>query len=356
MAVLFSEIAFCAFIFILQSSIISLARKAHKSPQCLNCGAVLRGKYCHDCGQDNLDHQESVWHLFKHFFEDLTHYDGKLWKTAKPLLVKPGFLTMEYLRGRRASYLNPVRMFIFLNFLFFLLWFSMPESHKSDTGPAAKNESTALNFNVDDEAEPAKAQVIDSAGIDSIVKVKLGKTNLGLPVSGYKSIEDYDSIQNRMAENKRDGYIKGKLMRHIILTNDEAKKNPEFFKDKFLETFRHNLPKLNFLFLILCSCILYLVYYRRRLFMVNHAFFSIHLASTFLLLSTLMFLVSYIPHGIWLAFAIFLYGNYYFYRALRNVYQQPRWKTILKFFIINFFLAFTMLAGLSVTLFYSLLK
>ena len=332
-----------------------MARKAHKSPKCLNCGTVLQGKYCYDCGQDNLDHQESVWHLFKHFFEDLTHYDGKLWKTAKPLLVKPGFLTMEYLHGRRASYLNPVRMFIFLNFFFFLLWFSMPEIYKPDTDSADKDLPASLNFTVNNEGH-SKAMAMDSAKVDSIVKVKMGKANIGLPIAGYKSIEEYDSIQNRMPESKREGYIAQKIRHRIILTNEEAKKNPEFFKDKFLETFRHNLPKLNFLFLVLCSCILYLVYYRRRLYMVNHAFFSIHLASTFLLLSTLMFLVSYIPHGEWMALVVFLYGNYYFYRALRNVYQQPRGKTIIKFFIINLFLALTMLTSLSLTLFYSLLK
>lgn len=342
---------FSLIIYILLASIISLARKAHKSPHCLNCGTPLKGKYCHACGQENLDHQESVWHLFRHFFEDITHYDGKLWKTAKPLLIKPGFLTMEYLQGRRASYLNPVRMFIFLNFLFFLLWFSLPDSHKADA-ESTDTPQSSMNFKVNNDA--AFRASIDSTQIDSIVKVKIGsKTNLGLPISRYSSVAEYDSIQSITPDGKKDGFMTSMLRHRMIIAQEQAQKNPEFFKDKFLETFHHNIPKLNFLFLIMCSLILYLVYYRRHLFMVNHAFFAIHLACTFLLLSVLMLLVSYIPHGIWLALVIFLYGNYYFYLALRHVYQQPAGKTIAKFFIINLFLALTMLAGIVVTLFYS---
>ena len=92
---------------------------------CLNCNAQVHGKYCHICGQENIEPTETVWHLVAHFFNDITHFDGKFFSTLQFLIFKPGFLSAEYKMGRRASYLNPVRMYIFTSFLFFLIFFSV---------------------------------------------------------------------------------------------------------------------------------------------------------------------------------------------------------------------------------------
>ena len=98
--------------------------KERKSKSCLNCNAEVYDRFCGVCGQENIEPQESVFHLFKHFFEDITHFDGKFFTSVKYLLTKPGHLTREYEAGRRLSYLNPVRFYIFTSFLFFLIMFT----------------------------------------------------------------------------------------------------------------------------------------------------------------------------------------------------------------------------------------
>lgn len=95
-----------------------------KQKNCLNCNAQTYGKYCHICGQENLEPYESVWHLITHFFNDITHFDGKFFSTLGLLITKPGFLSSEYQRGRRSNYLNPVRMYVFTSFIFFFVFFS----------------------------------------------------------------------------------------------------------------------------------------------------------------------------------------------------------------------------------------
>ena len=92
---------------------------------CLNCGAVVQGPYCHICGQHNIETKETLWGLIQHFVYDITHFDGKFFSSLKSLLLRPGFLSYEYMRGRRASYLNPVRMYIFTAALFFVVLFAM---------------------------------------------------------------------------------------------------------------------------------------------------------------------------------------------------------------------------------------
>src|SRR5476651_16760 len=91
---------------------------------CLNCGATLQGKFCHVCGQENLEIKESFGHLMNHAVGDYFHFDDKFFNKLKPLLFKPGKLTNEYMAGKRSSYLHPLKMYIFISFIYFVLLFS----------------------------------------------------------------------------------------------------------------------------------------------------------------------------------------------------------------------------------------
>ena len=116
--------------------------KERKEKNCLNCGAQVAGRYCHVCGQENLEPVETVWHLVSHFFNDVTHFDGKFFATVKYLLRKPGFLSQEYMKGRRMAYLNPIRMYVFTSAIFFLIMFSLKKPgdvvHTTTTKDAPK--------------------------------------------------------------------------------------------------------------------------------------------------------------------------------------------------------------------------
>ncbi|HSZ87660.1 MAG TPA: DUF3667 domain-containing protein [Puia sp.] len=76
-------------------------------------------KFCSHCGQANTEPKESFFHLVADFFSDITHYDSKVFVTLKDLIFKPGFLTKEYNAGRRVTYLNPVRLYVFISAVFF---------------------------------------------------------------------------------------------------------------------------------------------------------------------------------------------------------------------------------------------
>lgn len=106
--------------------------KERKEKNCLNCNAEVLGRYCQVCGQENIEPKESAWHLITHFFNDVTHFDGKFFSTVKYLLFKPGFLTYEYVRGKRTTYLHPIRLYVFTSAFFFLLYFSFISSHNNE--------------------------------------------------------------------------------------------------------------------------------------------------------------------------------------------------------------------------------
>jgi hypothetical protein len=62
-----------------------------------------------------------VRHLLHDAVHDLTHLDGKIWRTIKALLVEPGRLTKEYWEGRRGLWIRPFRLYLSIYILHLLL-------------------------------------------------------------------------------------------------------------------------------------------------------------------------------------------------------------------------------------------
>ncbi|MFQ6610684.1 MAG: DUF3667 domain-containing protein [Fidelibacterota bacterium] len=93
-----------------------------KSSNCLNCGYQLNHEnYCPECGQKNSTKHLSLRQIISDFSGDYLTFDSKIFRSLKPLIFKPGFLTREYTEGRRNTYILPFRLYIFVTFIFFLI-------------------------------------------------------------------------------------------------------------------------------------------------------------------------------------------------------------------------------------------
>jgi hypothetical protein len=88
---------------------------------CKNCGAATRGNYCHQCGQSAHVHVPSAREFLHEFLAHYVALEGKLWKSLWLLLFKPGFLSREYIEGRRVRYLEPLRLYLSFSIIFFAL-------------------------------------------------------------------------------------------------------------------------------------------------------------------------------------------------------------------------------------------
>lgn len=110
--------------FYLKSCISMDSAEQTDKPRCINCGAKLRGKYCHKCGEKVVGPGDfALKHFFREAFRKFTHLDSRFLRSFYWLVCCPGFLTAEYLRGRRRPYLKPLSLFLVINLLYFL---SMP--------------------------------------------------------------------------------------------------------------------------------------------------------------------------------------------------------------------------------------
>ncbi len=79
---------------------------------CSNCATTLQGGWCHLCGQAEHDFHRSTWHLAGEAFENFFHADSRLWRTLTRLVRNPGRLTHDYLAGKRAPQIPPLRLFL----------------------------------------------------------------------------------------------------------------------------------------------------------------------------------------------------------------------------------------------------
>ena len=87
-----------------------------------NCQNTISGNYCHVCGEKRFETGDLK---FSRVITDITHsatdLDGKVLKSFKLLLLKPGQLTRDYLSGKRVSLLTPFRLFLFVNVFYFIV-------------------------------------------------------------------------------------------------------------------------------------------------------------------------------------------------------------------------------------------
>jgi thiamine biosynthesis protein ThiS len=89
---------------------------------CPTCGVHGSGKFCSSCGEKKTSPEDfSLHHFLSHAFEAFFHADSKIFQSFRMLFTRPGFLTAEYVRGRRRPYLHPFQLFFVCNVIYFLL-------------------------------------------------------------------------------------------------------------------------------------------------------------------------------------------------------------------------------------------
>lgn len=90
---------------------------------CENCSVSLASQqsYCFNCGQKADSLNRPFREIAAESFHESLDIDGRLMLTLKTLFFSPGKLTREYNSGKRVKYTPPLRMYLILSILFFLI-------------------------------------------------------------------------------------------------------------------------------------------------------------------------------------------------------------------------------------------
>jgi hypothetical protein len=381
---------------------LSHARR-RKEKDCLNCGHIVQGPFCQNCGQENIEPGMTTWGIVTHFFSDFIHFDGKYFDTVRTLFRKPGHLSLAFLQGRRASYVDPARFYLFTSAVFFLVLYTFfldvdqmtlrkgldlnivtPASVvRSLNQHAAQAQAFQLRnrhiirngtdtlLDVDDrEASNRFIDSLQKAGIlDSTAVRSSGGEGMRLNILNIEGVTDiadraeYDSIQLSLPAAKRDNWIRRFLVQRQFAIQEDFKGDPGGYLALAIDRFLHSFPTVMFLSLPFLALVLKLLYVRRRDYhYVNHAIFMVHTYIFGYLLLLFSFLSVELEKATgwsvwsWAGLGLLLWGIFYLYLSMRRFYGQSRGKTLFKMSVFLLLCFFVYLLVFSSYFVYTVLK
>jgi hypothetical protein len=166
---------------------------------CLNCGTLLAGDYCHSCGQHAHVHRTLTAFLHD-FMHGVLHFEGKTWRTLPLLAWRPGELTRNYIDGQRARFVSPIALFLFSVFLMLAVLGMTGALNAPDTSGVREEMSTNVA------KDEAKLRVAEG---ERAKLAALGKSTAAVD-KRIKSISEELQLERTMAAN---GLVKGSAMR-----------------------------------------------------------------------------------------------------------------------------------------------
>jgi hypothetical protein len=166
---------------------------------CLNCGTLLVGEFCHACGQHAHVHK-TLTAFFHDFLHGVLHFEGKTWRTLPLLAWRPGELTRSYIDGHRARYVSPIALFLFSVFLMFAVL--------GMTGTLSPPDTARVRH------EMARSVAKDEVKLRVAEAERTRLAALGRPTAEIdariKSINEDLSLERKMAA---DGILRGSAVR-----------------------------------------------------------------------------------------------------------------------------------------------
>jgi len=293
--------------------------------------------------------------MMNHAISDYFHFDHQFFHTLKPLLFKPGFLTNEYMAGRRAQYLHPVKMYIFISLVFFLLYFQqsgqvLKINHTEMNTAQLTAAVTAIKQNAyippQAKEEAIKDLYSDNGYIvvnnhvvkDTSAKARAkAKSEQENPHMMHTTTTDstyalYIANQNKLPEAKRDGWMERYYNKKAFAINEQKINVKEVIEDGL----KHNFAKLMFVLLPLAALILMVTFRRNKKFYVEYLIYAFHLHCFIFLFITMIMIVKFFFPPSWspvaqlLDLVATLLIIWYIYRSLRVVYHRGRFRTVTK--------------------------
>lgn len=175
------------------------AHDAHAHGNCLNCGALLVGDYCHACGQAAHVHK-TLWSIVHDVLHGVFHFEGKIYRTIPMLFYKPGSLTRRYIAGERVRFVSPLALFLFSVFLMVATF----ETIGGPFGTPGKRDSF-INLNTTElKAEVAKNQALEAQLAPQLAALKDEQTAIKAKGGNADPIDDrVDKLEDRL-ESVRD--------------------------------------------------------------------------------------------------------------------------------------------------------
>jgi hypothetical protein len=290
---------------------------------CLNCDAKLHGEFCARCGQRNNSISASLRSLAGEFADEYLSFDARIFRSLVALFFRPGYLTRQYLIGRRERYVRPLRLYIVGSLIFF---FAVPFVLRVDFAGERSLGDLLRQQIADDGDSPRPPPAVDVSGAPAAADAAAAGVETGAPdAAPYDPLAGLGSVS---------------IAGHTVSLRERAERiaamTPQQLIDTALAGIERYLPRIMFVLLPVFALLLKVLYVRRPWYYAEHFIFSLHVhAFAF----GLFFLVLVLPSGGWISVLV-LWGIVYLAVAMQRVYRQSIWKTGAKFILLTWSYSF----------------
>ena len=329
------------------STAVTSEHDAHApSANCPNCEAVVSGHFCSNCGQEAILHHASTREFLHEFVGHYVALEGRLWGTVMRLLFRPGALTLEYIRGRRVRFVQPLRLYLTLSLLFFaIMKFSggfdpgVGDNDKAETvvangtaaavGKVAEVQATVAGKLKPLTPEEQRGKSAAEAAIDDMQKefkleessaareAKPGKAKK--PEQAKEKDQDMNDLNFTVLDKDGDFLNRWPALKHKWQAFEHL---PAGEKGKvFTEGFYHYAPYAIFCLMPVFALMLKVLYLGSGKRFGEHLLFALHTnAFAFFIYSVILL----VPSGL-VGFVLWCWLLGYLPWAMRRVYGGSRW-------------------------------
>lgn len=301
---------------------------------CLNCGTALVGAHCHSCGQ--RAHIHRTLGAFAHdLLHGVLHFEGKTWRTLPLLVWKPGKLTREYIDGKRASYVSPIALFLFVVFLSFAA-FNFLGAGQTIQGPAdglaAAREAYDENTRQIGKLEEEQAALTAS---DAARRAEIEKDLDGLKDDQQALRMVLGNVGSNVSEDFVKGFEESPIPSDSALAKaiDHVRENPQLAIYKA----QTNAYKYSWMLIPLSVPFVWLLFpVSRRFGAYDHTVFATYSITFMIALVAVASLFFYAGWG-GIGGLLLLYAPLHMYRQLRGTYALGRFGGIWRMLMLSLF-------------------
>lgn len=285
---------------------------------CANCGATGSGSYCSSCGQKYADIHRPFKEILADLFDAL-NLDARIIRTLVPFITKPGFLTSEFLEGRRKKYTSPLRLYLLMSLLFFFL------AQVTSRSFVENQNNAVFNFSND---STETSLLNDSLAIELLKNDSISFVTID--TSGSKGALRKEAIGERFKQS----IIKA-------LTD----------KNFFVKSLYKNISYILFILMPAFALILKILYIRRKRYYIDHLVFSLNMHSFALLFFSLLLVLKQIFPAVGDGFNLgLILLLIYFTMGMKRFYKQGLFKTIIKEIILGLVYTILLMASMIVVM------
>ncbi|RUO63558.1 DUF3667 domain-containing protein [Pseudidiomarina insulisalsae] len=178
-------------------------RQNDSQHRCKNCDSELIGEFCHVCGQQDRQYIRSIFAVVGDLMGEISHWDSRFYRTLVALFMRPAFLTQEFVRGRHASYVPPLRLYFFISLVSFLVLTTLIDfdnvgTLNSELTPEQRAEAEA-GLKAAEEATNQTLELPALPAVDAseVAAAPLGNLKVSLP---FATPEQEQQIEQRIQE------------------------------------------------------------------------------------------------------------------------------------------------------------